>query len=1438
MSKEKKFKDTIKENATKGNDQLMLDFLNDLSNDDSVYFHIPCRTKYYKQHTLVSKTAIHGQWHVSREIYARVLDEVYLLVSEKVIKNRGILLLQYIVNCARALLEKEYDSAFGSFDSIFTSSRMQSKLVSHFKPDIQIFTKDKMKIVASADRLDIPSAQMHELIQSERILETSLGIRKEIYSINKKPLPANVTAADVITGECPVIPPNLRQLVQGIICGSDPRSLKSESLQRKVNSMCYDFIHNATHGSIKTSKHMTLAIAMKSITSSRQVVDVLNKFGHGSSYHVVEQLETEATYASTCRSALCPDDIELRPECFTGLAFDNFDRFTETSSGKDTLHDTVGIIYQNDFGENNEMRTLLSNDIAEIMSRNYPDYYGMQIDEDFNADLVESEIVTSPLLKRRRFEGEQTHIEDYIGKPKLKAHLLPVDDNLRKIDDTSFKFAQKLDKCWLLSKYFQVPRTPMWVGFNYLILIDNSVKQRVSYLTPINESPTNRSVVAATLKMSEDIAKECKQPEIQVTYDLAIAKIGYQIQLDERLKAESQQIIPKYKNVFIHMGGFHVEAAYFKAIGKFVDESGLTHMMVQSELLASGSVNGFIAGKHFNRCRKLHPIAALAIQILHFESFLNLYEIEISNDLMVVITTLKSKKIDENFFSKPENVELNDLLNKYDNYVEKTLNGDYGYTPKYYMMYVEYINNYQTFSRGIRMGDFEMYKFMLNVLCNLFFVCNLVNYCRWILWYLDQLLNVSQTHPYVAYQLKNGFFGIKRTDKAFSRMPIDLTLEQTYNADAGRRLTGINCFTNSISARQKWSKSHCFRSTCTTHAYTEAGLKKKQDTTADLEPHNIIKSNRRVQKLIDTLKNNLNPFDPDLDKSLLYNVSTGKPTSPEIANFLLNVNSLGEKLKNDFITECSQSKDRFEKSIKLTKMLNFASENKKQTVKVNDKEKCIKMQRDLFGRVLMISLKHEPDVPKILSFPLTPLPNNFCHLDGTIYSTPKSALLKCIAGQEDSNTTNLSCDVMMIDGFFFLYTLREADVTYSKISISILKKIVSFKSSVIHLIFDQYFSPSIKDYERNKRGSASEKQYIITADMKLTSTLLVELRNSNFKKTFVRFLIEHWKLDEMAPYLGNKTVLLNYDQCYEYKQITKENGQVAVDRSINPLYTAPRHEEADTKIVHSVCNLNRDGSVIIKCDDTDILVILLGNMYKLKQKLQINLLFGVSQHLRFIDVTNLHAELGEQLCKALPAFHAFTGCDQNPSFFMKGKRRPYNLLFKSKRFQVAFSEMTDESIDKSKVLAVIEDFVCRMYSQKKCIMKVNDARNAIFMDKFAFKNTEECFAKLSSKSVDASMWPPCQRELEQHFMRTRYIASVWGNAELKIPTETIPEECGWRKENSAYEFHWFEGPQWPSRIKDVIVNEVAEKKGTYFFPLQIIYLHSQNVFNYYTVFLL
>lgn len=92
------------------------------------------------------------------------------------------------------------------------------------------------------------------------------------------------------------------------------------------------------------------------------------------------------------------------------------------------------------------------------------------------------------------------------------------------------------------------------------------------------------------MRQGQVIANECQQEEILLTYDLAIAKIAMQIQYLER---------PKFGKVFIGLGRFHIELALLKANGSFIDDCGLTDIMVDCELLASGSVNGLISGKLF-----------------------------------------------------------------------------------------------------------------------------------------------------------------------------------------------------------------------------------------------------------------------------------------------------------------------------------------------------------------------------------------------------------------------------------------------------------------------------------------------------------------------------------------------------------------------------------------------------------------------------------------------------------------------------------------------------------------------------------------------------------------------------------------------------------------------------------------------------------------------
>ena len=87
-----------------------------------------------------------------------------------------------------------------------------------------------------------------------------------------------------------------------------------------------------------------------------------------------------------------------------------------------------------------------------------------------------------------------------------------------------------------------------------------------------------------------------------------------------KLQAEE---VPTYDNVFINLGAFHIEMAFFSAIGKYIADSGGPHILNESCVLQKGSLNAFIKGKAYNRCKTIHQLLAAALEILHFRSFLS-----------------------------------------------------------------------------------------------------------------------------------------------------------------------------------------------------------------------------------------------------------------------------------------------------------------------------------------------------------------------------------------------------------------------------------------------------------------------------------------------------------------------------------------------------------------------------------------------------------------------------------------------------------------------------------------------------------------------------------------------------------------------------------------------------------------------------------------------
>ena len=101
----------------------------------------------------------------------------------------------------------------------------------------------------------------------------------------------------------------------------------------------------------------------------------------------------------------------------------------------------------------------------------------------------------------------------------------------------------------------------MWVGFTALLHTENVPEQVILYMNFFNLPITSLDVIQDTFVTTQRCAKDVGQRYGIVTYNLNAAKPAMQMQITDA---------PKYDDLFTMPEPFHIELAFFKAIGKIV----------------------------------------------------------------------------------------------------------------------------------------------------------------------------------------------------------------------------------------------------------------------------------------------------------------------------------------------------------------------------------------------------------------------------------------------------------------------------------------------------------------------------------------------------------------------------------------------------------------------------------------------------------------------------------------------------------------------------------------------------------------------------------------------------------------------------------------------------------------------------------------------------
>ena len=145
------------------------------------------------------------------------------------------------------------------------------------------------------------------------------------------------------------------------------------------------------------------------------------------------------------------------------------------------------------------------------------------------------------------------------------------------------------------------------------------------------------------------------------------------------------QEAPTFDNIFTTLVSFLVDMAFFSVIGKYISESGAPHLLTESGIIENGSLTSFLLGKSYKVSKRIHQLLALAVEIQHFNSFkLSLQQdnvekfVSLEHDLPNVIDVDKKKFMAEH---------TNELIKKYEEFVQETRNENHGKTAQYWMGY-------------------------------------------------------------------------------------------------------------------------------------------------------------------------------------------------------------------------------------------------------------------------------------------------------------------------------------------------------------------------------------------------------------------------------------------------------------------------------------------------------------------------------------------------------------------------------------------------------------------------------------------------------------------------------------------------------------------------------------------------------------------------------
>ena len=676
------------------------------------------------------------------------------------------------------------------------------------------------------------------------------------------------------------------------------------------------------------------------------------------------------------------------------------------------------------------------------------------------------------------------------------------------------------------------------------------------------------------------------------------------------------------------------------------------------------------------------------------------------------------------------------------------------------------------FVHSQRHGNWHECINSIDSLCLYFFALGHTNYARWVPVFPRDMAQLPKNHPEIYKEYMNKHFVVQRSHKKFSLMGLDQS--QEHSIKFLKEDSGPKGLYGSDKTEEKMvielSKAEVLR-IIDDFEYGSFGDESSQNNRKHPEGSVTEQKNflDQLQCLLDLVESKLivNPYGET--ENQLVTLDTGEYMDPEISKSLKQLTSVGGELYSQYVKEriedCSKP---ISDVISKPKLYTFLKPPSVTLSKGAAKLAYCKASAAIVTQ-MFVSLQARPDSDMLDFFKHenSRFPPSLSY-KGKLRSGTKSHILECLPCLPDrgKNPSTKKATVIVLDMPAVIHMVKPSKAHFfseyiPKHLLPFLQGQMTNSTTRVDAVWDRYPETSLKNQTRTKRiGTVKERRIRASNNVPIPKG-----------KEWQNFLKVSENKDELFKYLSDELISATHSSDYHF---VSTKGELVVSNKTLDLSRISNsdQEEADSRMILHLFDAAIEGheKAYIRTVDSDVVVLCIHHFPNLKQ-LGINELwvgFGKGKSYKDIPIHVITSQLGDDECKAIPFFHAYTGCDLTSSMCGVGKKTAWAAWKRYPEVTRTMIELTDNptELDEDVIhMERLEKWTVMMYIKKCSKTSVNEARQSMFTHNLR-----------SLENI-----PPTQAALLQHTKRTVLVAAyMWHLAFRKLLNIPDPGLYGWQ----------------------------------------------------------